>query len=712
MTTGFFLFPDQNRIFSGRKRTSLNQEEALSNQGGSLSNQRKNFSYRIFLWKNTKLYVFAILLYLPLSIYAGYFNQAPFFSELLKDIIFNGTFYHLWYFPAVILGVSAIVLMLRLFRFKTAFFITFLLYLIGLFGDSYYEFSMQIPLLSEVYHILFQCFDYTRNGLFFTPFYLMLGIRLSKKVLLDKNKPLSRKRCISGLFLSLALMVAEGLFLHLYSQPRHDSMYLTLPLCMYFLFQLLILKRGTAVKGLRLISLMIYLIHPWCIVLIRGLAKAVRMQDVIIQNSIIFFLMVTALTSCLSVISYILWLKQKDRWVNRISKISISRISVFKIKENHALKKCRTWAEINLSNLRYNLILLEQTLPEDCQVMAVVKANAYGHGAVPIAAELQASGVSAFAVACMAEGILLRKKGIKGTILILGYTHPNHTIYLLKYHLTQTVVDYSHAVDLNRMAADAGKKLQVHLKIDTGMHRLGEDYTHFSKIADIFQLPYLKTEGVFTHLCVADSTLAEDVHFTREQLERFYQIVDSISRQEYPLPALHVQSSYGILNYPELNCSYARIGIALYGALSQEQDKTKISVHLKPVLSIRSRISIIKELAENQTVGYGRQFKTNTPIRIATVSIGYADGIPRNLTDAHVLINGKSAPIIGRICMDQLTVDITRIPEAKQGGIVTILGQDGDETILPEQLAQQAGTITNELYSRLGDRLERIYISS
>lgn len=658
MATGFFLF-----------------------QGGGAN----SFSYMKFLRKNMLLYGAAILLFLPLSIYAGHFNQSPFLPELLKDIVFNGTFYHLWYFPAVMLGVGVVVILQRYLRFQTAFTISFVLYLVGLLGDSYYGFSSQAPFIREVYHILFQCFDYTRNGLFFTPVYLMLGIFLSKR------KPLPLSQCIPGLSVSLSLLLAEGLLLHYFSAPRHDSMYLMLPVTMYFLFQLLLLPKGQAVKTRRTVSLLIYLIHPWCIVLVRGFAKVIKAQEAIVHNSIIFFLAVTALSVFLAAAAGYLWERRKA---------------------GKTCRKGRAWAEISRSRLRHNLTQLESALPENCRAMAVVKADAYGHGAVAVAAELQATGVKAFAVASLEEGIQLRKNGIRGTILIMGCTHPQNAVHLIRYRLVQTVVDHDYAIALNRELASGFKhrKAEVHIKIDTGMHRLGEGCDHLKQISDMFQLPNLKISGMYTHLCAADSRLEEDVRFTGRQIECFYQVAEYLKGLGAHLPALHLQSSYGILNYPELRCDFARIGIALYGAMSQEDDRTKVSVDLKPVMSIRARISVIKKLSENETVGYGRQFKADRQMRIATVSIGYADGIPRNLSGGRVLINGMAAPIIGRICMDQLTVDITHIPGVGPGDIATIMGQDGKEKITPEQLARGAGTITNELFSRLGSRLERIYL--
>lgn len=396
-------------------------------------------------------------------------------------------------------------------------------------------------------------------------------------------------------------------------------------------------------------------------------------------------------------------------------------------------QKGRAWAEIDRSSLRHNLAELKRLLPQGCRIMAVVKADAYGHGAVPVASSLQGSGVRAFAVASLEEGIQLRQNGIRGTILVLGYTHPSNTGLLIKYRLTQTVVDYAHAIALNGAASLAcltgtlreektirigravktgqtGRKLKVHIKIDTGMHRLGEDSGHLEEIAAIFRLPNLKIDGMYTHLCAADSVREEDVRFTQDQFECFNRVTEYIGKLGYPLPALHLQGSYGVLNYPELNCSFARIGIALYGSLSREDDKTNVFADLKPAMSIKARIALVRDLPEGLTVGYGRQFTADRPMRIAAVSIGYADGVPRGIAGGSVLINGKAAPMIGRVCMDQLTVDVTGIPDVKAGDIATIVGQDGEESILPEQLAGNAGTIANELLSRLGSRLQRIYV--
>ncbi len=367
----------------------------------------------------------------------------------------------------------------------------------------------------------------------------------------------------------------------------------------------------------------------------------------------------------------------------------------------------RAWAEINMSNLNHNVQAIRKVLPNGCGLMAVVKANAYGHGDVELAEYLNRMGVLAFAVATIDEGIRLRKHGIKGELLILGYTIPQRASELARYRLSQTVTDYEHAQRLNAF----GKPIQVHIKVDTGMHRLGESCDHVSEIAKIFRCENLNIHGIFTHLCVSDSMEPEDIALTKEQLQKFLCLLDELRKQRSTLPKFHIQSSYGILNYPELQCDYARIGIALYGTLSTPDIKTKLPIDLRPVLTLKARVVLIRTIAAGESVGYGRQFIAQRETCVAVLHVGYADGLPRGLScgNGTVLLHGCHAPIIGRICMDQLMVDITGLSTVKQGDIATLIGRDGTEEILAEQVAANAGTITNELLSRLSNRMERVF---
>lgn len=652
MATGFFLFSQQKRI---------------------------SFSYRSFVQKIGVIYAISILLYVPLNIYTGYFGQERLGIRILRDIIFDGTFYHLWYLPAVILGVGIVVSLRKHCRWSSAFMITGLLYVIGIFGDSYYDIGRNIPYMKQLYEFLFYVFDYTRNGIFFAPIYVLLGGWISVQ-----RRRSSFRQTWMAFLLSLLFLIVEGLLLQHFSDPRHDSMYISLVPCMYYLFQLLLFVKGGRHRSLGDISLMIYIIHPWNIVLTRGLGKRIGAEGLLIENSVMHFIVVTGL----SIMMAILFTHIKNK------------------RKKEPFSKGRAWVEVNLSNLKNNLKEINSILQPGCEVMAVVKADAYGHGDIEVATELQRAGVGAFAVASIEEGVRLRKKGIKGSILILGYTHPEEVLRLKKYDLTQTVLDYHYGKILH----ESGKTIKVHIKIDTGMYRLGEPYDHIHEIKKMFQFQNLVIEGMYTHLCVADSLQKEDIAFTKEQVKRFSQLVKVLQTEGYSIPKTHIQSSYGVLNYPELRCSYARVGIALYGIQSSHRDQTKLRINLAPVLSVKARIAVVKELEPQQTMGYGRQFVADKHMKIATVTIGYADGIPRNLTGSSIIIKGKKASVIGRICMDQLSVDVTEISQVEPGDVVTIIGEEDGEKITGEQVAGQAGTITNELFSRLGSRLERIYI--
>ncbi len=368
------------------------------------------------------------------------------------------------------------------------------------------------------------------------------------------------------------------------------------------------------------------------------------------------------------------------------------------------LPERRAWKEIHYENLKYNVDILKSLLPRDCEFMAVVKANAYGHGAVSIASYLNHLGIHAFAVATVQEGVDLRLHGIQGDILVLGYTSPHQVHLLTTYDLIQTAADCAHAHALNEAAY---YPVKIHIKLDTGMHRLGERSDHIQELASLFSCQNLQILGMYSHLCVADSQKMEDILFTKLQISAFFQTVEQLKEQGLNPGKLHLQSSYGVLNYPDLPLNYARFGIAMYGCYSSP-DARLMELPLRPVLSLHARIAVIKELRPGETVSYGRNFRAETPMRIATVTIGYADGLPRSLSNQQipVLIRGQKAHIIGNICMDQMVVDVTQIPDARPGDIVTILGTDGPHTLHTEDLAEAAGTITNELLCRLNLREE------
>lgn len=338
--------------------------------------------------------------------------------------------------------------------------------------------------------------------------------------------------------------------------------------------------------------------------------------------------------------------------------------------------------------------------------MAVVKANAYGHGAVKIAKELSNQGVKSFAVATLAEGIELRKNGVKGEILVLGYTPAQHIGEIKKYKLTQTVIGLSHAKELNNQ----GVTIRVQIKIDTGMHRLGTEASQLSDLKEIYNCKHLHVVGVFSHLAVSDSVNSEDIAYTDMQIERFNHTITWLESQKLPLGNQHIQASYGILNFPHLQYDYARPGIALYGVLSNN-DSVRTDVELKPVLSIKARVAMVKILQPWEQLGYGRAFTATKMMKTAVITIGYSDGIPRNMVNGNVLIRSQKAPIIGRICMDQMVVNVSAIEGVQAGDIATLIGRDGSEQITAEEVAEKCGTITNELCSRLGSRLDYVYKS-
>lgn len=372
------------------------------------------------------------------------------------------------------------------------------------------------------------------------------------------------------------------------------------------------------------------------------------------------------------------------------------------------LKNDRAWIEINSANLENNLKEINKIIPNGTKIMAIVKANAYGHGILEISKILSKIGIKDFAVATLSEGIKLRQNNIDGNILILGYTDFKDLKYAIRYNLMQTIVDYDYAQKINKLEMNG--KLKAHIKINTGMNRIGESYKNTGNIIEMYNMKNLQIEGIYSHLCVSESTQKEDIEFTKEQIERFSNCIKRIKEAGYEPGKTHIQNSYGILNYPEIQCDYVRPGIILYGAKCDNKTIAKTKINLKQVLSLKARVTSVKIIEKGETVSYGRTFTANTNRTIATVSIGYADGYPRNLSGkkAKVLINGKYAEIIGRICMDQLVIDVTGISKVSQGDIVTLIGEEHEITI--EEISEKAETITNELISRLGERLEKIII--
>lgn len=949
-----------------------------------------------FLQKTMLLYVFCILLYLPVGIYAGHYTEMT-VGSALRMVIFDGTFYHLWYFPACILGIFLVQLMSHFLSLRGMTVVSAVLYIIGLFGDSYYGLAQKVPALETAYDALFHVFSYTRNGLFMAPVFLVMGMWMAAEAEGNGKEGLSASPffCLGGLAVSFAAMTGEAFTLRHFELQRHDSMYFALIPVMFFLYKCLLYPQTASKKEFRTAASWIYILHPAVIVAVRGIAKPLQMTGILVDNSLIHYIAVALLSAAAGFfISYVsgkvklagnrtarkalrpeeelpyetdehdaeyqevsdmqadeyqddyeswdretqdsrdgyteeneadeIWSSNDSEdshtgytkeneahefWssdesenfqhINEAEEADISwspnetgdfqtdefsedspRIpaeeadvrmnesaaareaeepddaSLWNTKELQVIPKVRSktvasarcqyasdtdnaqpeesehyanrildgadmfaetrefvslreqdavnsangqqeidaddyiikimsgsktpgkqavatqarsaepetdmhlpekddtfmenyvenipeketslpsasacsraWIELDAEALRQNVELFRARIPQHCRLMPAVKADAYGHGLVPIARLLDSMGVDAYSVACISEGIELRNAGIRGKILILGYTSPEDFPLLRRYRLTQTVVDYPYAKELNRY----GEKLHVHIGIDTGMHRIGIRCEDLEAIAAVYQMENLVVDGLFTHLCVSDSPHPQHRAFTTSQLRAFYQVIEILKDDGYPCPALHILASYGILNLlpdrrdPEwqnkrpagsragldpdrLAADFVRPGIALYGVLSTTADQNVWKQSLKPVLSLKARITSIRPLHAGESVSYGITYTAALDMQIAAIAIGYADGLPRELSNGrgYVLINGRRAPIIGRICMDQCIVDVSRIPNVKRGDIAVIIGRSGEEEITAAQIAETCGTITHEILTGLAARLGRV----
>lgn len=637
-----------------------------------------------FIKKTTLIYGVAILLYIPINVYNGYFKMDNLLPNIIKDIVFDGTLYHLWYLPASIIGAAIAWYLVKKLNYPKALMVASVLYLIGLFGDSYYGITEKISCLNSLYTYIFQVTDYTRNGIFFAPIFFILGGFIAA----DNRPQITFGKSFLGFAISLALMLGEAMILHHFDLQRHDSMYVFLLPCMYFLFIVILHFKGKRLVSLRTASLIIYIIHPMMIVVIRLFSKLLHIQKLFVENSIVHYFAVCLTSVVFSVVLTAMWNKYKPK------------------KAKHTADTDRAYLEIDLNNLEHNVKVLKRAMPQKCELMAVVKAEAYGHGLYEIATHLNKIGVKAFAVATIDEGIKLRQYGVLGEILILGYTAPARAKELRKYDLTQTLIDYKYALLLDKQ----GYNVMTHIKVDTGMHRLGFDAKDIEKISAVFSMKHIKVSGIYTHLCAADSIDEKDIFFTNVQIESFYNLLNQLKEKGITIPKIHIQSSYGLLNYPELKCDYVRVGVSLYGVLSSPNDRTKLHLDLRPVLSLKSRVILLREIKKGESVGYSRSFVANRDSLIALLPVGYADGYPRNLScgKSYVLINGHQAPVVGKICMDQLAVDVTDIPNVKTGSIATLIGKDGKEEITAPMVAESAESITNELLSRMGHRLNII----
>ncbi len=371
----------------------------------------------------------------------------------------------------------------------------------------------------------------------------------------------------------------------------------------------------------------------------------------------------------------------------------------------------RGYVTVNLDAIVSNMRHMKANLAEQTKVMGVIKTDGYGHGAVPIARQLEnLDFVFGYAVATPEEAGLLRGAGIKKPILILGYTFPYCYEKLVEEQIRPAVFRYDALSALGETAARMGKTLPVHIKVDTGMNRIGirPDETGLAFVQKALETPGITVEGIFTHFARADET---DKTAAKQQLVKFQNFCKEIQEKlGVRIPIQHCSNSAGIVEMRDANMDMVRAGITLYGLWPSDEVRQDI-VELTPALSWYTHISYIKEVEPGNAVSYGGTYTVEKPMRIATIPVGYGDGYPRGLSNkGYVLINGKGAPILGRVCMDQFMVDVTQIPEAKEGALVTLIGRDGEEQITMEELGDLSGRFNYELACDIGKRIPRVYL--
>ena len=369
----------------------------------------------------------------------------------------------------------------------------------------------------------------------------------------------------------------------------------------------------------------------------------------------------------------------------------------------------RAEAIVHLDKIEQNLENMRQRLKETTRIVAVIKTDGYGHGAMELARFLEPKEyIFGFAVATVEEGISLRKQGITKPILLLGMVFAEQYDPLIAYDITPTVFQLSVARALSKEAQKLGKKIKVHLKVDTGMGRIGlrPDVESIREVTAMYGLPNLQWEGIFTHLARADE---KEKNFALDQIHIFKEFVKELEGAGITFPFHHCANSAGIMEIAESDWDLVRAGISMYGLMPSKDISLK-SLGLEPALELKTRIAYIKELEKGTPVSYGGSYVTKKQERIATLPIGYGDGYPRSLSNkGYVLIHGKKASIRGRICMDQCMVDVTNIPEAEEGDIVTLIGTDGNQAITMDELGELSGRFNYEFACDLGKRIPRVY---
>lgn len=369
------------------------------------------------------------------------------------------------------------------------------------------------------------------------------------------------------------------------------------------------------------------------------------------------------------------------------------------------------WAEVDLKAIAHNIRELRRITNPKARFMAIVKANAYGHGIIEVARQSLENGAEALGVANIEEGIQLRKAGINAPVLIFGYTSPVHAKKLIEFDLTQTVYSYETSRALSEALSAYGKKIKVHIKVDTGMGRLGllrgiKDNS-VSEVESISRLPMLELEGIYTHFATADKS---DRSYAGKQFEIFMDFLNQLRIAGLEIPVTHAANSAAIINMPETHLDMVRAGISIYGLYTSEEVDRSI-IKLKPAMALKTKIIHLKEVPAGFKISYGTTYETEKPTTIATVSIGYADGLNRLLSSkGRMLVCGHSAQIVGRICMDLTMLDVGNIPEIAIGEEVVVFGRQGNASISVDEIASTINTINYEVVSTIMERVPRIYL--
>ncbi|MEW6008992.1 MAG: alanine racemase [Candidatus Omnitrophota bacterium] len=365
-----------------------------------------------------------------------------------------------------------------------------------------------------------------------------------------------------------------------------------------------------------------------------------------------------------------------------------------------------SWVEIDLSAIEANYKLIKKIVGPRKKILAVVKADAYGHGMVQIARRLSQVKVDYLAVASLKEAITLREAKIKEPILLLNAALKNQLDYLFLYDITATISDFNQARSLSAKAKSLHKRLKVHIEIDTGMGRYGLWHQEIETMKKIFNLPYLEVEGIFTHFPCADT----DVNFTKKQITLFKSFLNRLKMENISFKLVHAANSAGVINFPGLDFNMVRPGLALYGLTWDEGITRKLK--LKPAMSFKTRIVFLKKVSPGRSISYGRTYITKSNRLIATLAVGYADGYNRLLSNrAQVLLRGKRAKVVGTVCMDNIMIDTTAIKNAKVGDEVVLFGAEKKERIYVEELARICKTIPYEIVCGVSKCVDRLYIN-